>query len=939
MGEYTYKRKRCLCYTNPSDFTDIQGVGKDPAYLRYNSVQSVVNRLVAPAYHHFLAASDYQSMEDRIYWHVDEWKERPVRLVELTGAERDRYEDIKKETVNAYLQAVNKAEGDDLTILIAVLKYRPDDFIYCADGKVWLVAWGMTLDQHKHKVSGQVIHEVEIINKWTLTFNPGLHGKLVNAVDRVSKREEGYVVKETDLPLIVANEGWIFDGWEPTPVGVTLMADQTFVARYLKVKVEPEAEPEPVSYDDDEEEEMLTCRFDAGEHGTLQGQSEVYKWPNEQLSYDEIPTIEPEAGYRFVGWDIPTSNSLTQDVVFTALYKRVPWYKRLWAWITGKGCLKWLMWFLLLLLFLWLLSFLVDSCRSCTNRSVNGVVPSDTITNAKGKRVDDNGFAHPVTGNDGELPADGAVVAPVLGEGGTELPIVQQPGMPSIIANRLVLFMEDSSGDLEGLARDFKKAYPDDQYAIIGYDKEVKMLVLRVPEGERAQLRQSLNNQLPNHRFFVFDEEVYSTSALKNSTSNLERGWHLSAIRLSRGWRITRGSADVKVAIVDDGIDAAHPMFANRIVEAYNVFRQDNQLSLGEGHGTHTAALAVGSEEFFRKGAAGVAPLCQLMPVQVFDNNYCPLSALVAGVMYAIHHDADVINMSVGPSFKGLNQLPVEQQQQIARDQFHNQARLWKRICELALAKQSILVIAAGNDDVLASIPPANRAEAAIVVTSVDEKCCPTNFTNYGPCSDISAPGTGIYSAFPRSSFSSQDGTSMSAPIVAGVVALMKSLKKDLTAEQARNVLYRTGADVYGYIPPMVQVDKALESVQRGDFSKPKVREIRPVPGFVPGEGSASGAVPPETVWGDDPSGGIATPGGAGTSGQGDSTEGSNSELPSGSSSPLPSSGSDEAGEGANDEQRKPNDSSKESDYDAIRRKIKEYKQKIAELEKLLPQS
>ena len=257
MGEYTYIRKRCLCYTNPIDFTDIQGVGKDPAYLRYFSVLRVVNRLVAPAYRHFLAASDYRSMEDRIYWHVDEWKERPVRLVELTGAERDRYEAIKKETVNAYLQAVDKAEGDDLNILIAVLKYRLDDFFYCADNKVWLVAWGMTLDQHKHKVSGQVIHEVEIINKWTLTFNPGPLGKLANAVERVSKREEGYVVKETDLPLIVANEGWIFDGWEPTPVGVKLMADQTFVARYLKVKVEYEPKPAPESYDNGEEEEML----------------------------------------------------------------------------------------------------------------------------------------------------------------------------------------------------------------------------------------------------------------------------------------------------------------------------------------------------------------------------------------------------------------------------------------------------------------------------------------------------------------------------------------------------------------------------------------------------------------------------------------------------------------------------------------------------------
>lgn len=54
----------------------------------------------------------------------------------------------------------------------------------------------------------------------------------------------------------------------------------------------------------------------------------------------------------------------------------------------------------------------------------------------------------------------------------------------------------------------------------------------------------------------------------------------------------------------------------------------------------------------------------------------------------------------------------------------------------------------------------------------------------------------------------------MAAPIVTGTIALMKSLKKDITVAQARNVLYKTGADVYGYIPPMVLVDKALMAVK-----------------------------------------------------------------------------------------------------------------------------
>lgn len=342
--------------------------------------------------------------------------------------------------------------------------------------------------------------------------------------------------------------------------------------------------------------------------------------------------------------------------------------------------------------------------------------------------------------------------------------------------------------------------------------------------------------------------------------------------------------------MVDDGIEASHPMFKGRIVDAYNVFTQNNHLSLGAGHGTHTAGLAAGCADYLSKGAAGVAPECKVMPVQVFDNNQCPLSALVAGVMYALHHNADVVNISIGPSFKGLNVLPVEQQNQIANTQFRNVAALWARVCKLASKQRTILVFAAGNDDILTSIPPENRNESSIVVTAVDKRLYPTVFTNYGPCSDISAPGKNINSSFPHGSFQSYDGTSMAAPIVAGTVALMKSIKKDLTVEQARNVLFSTGQDVYGWIPPMVLVDKALAATKAGDFKRIQ-RESKSVPDNVDVHLN-SGRIP---VGGNENiGGGISNP------------------------QPLPPPGP-------------------ETDYDAIRRKIAEYKKKIEELERLLP--
>jgi subtilisin family serine protease len=902
MTSHTYFGKQKLCYTEVSDFTDIQGIGHDPIYKRYDSVFSVVKQAIPTNLQHFLATPEYLINEDQICWHVDKWIEHPTRLTDLPGAEYDKYKSILEDTVRKYKSCVLDLNGEDLQIMAGAIKYIDDDRVYCSNDKVYLVAWGMTPDTKQHKVIGSVIHDFAFVKKYKITFDAGENGTLVSKLDKSMSRAEDTTLSQNDLPLVTPSVGWLFDGWSPSPIGQLVTGDLQYTATYIKEeKLVPLPEVPPVVplvIPPNEPEEYFTCRFDAGEHGIINGSSSVRKLANKSLNYDEVPEIKPNKGYKFKGWNInPLNSPIASNKVFTAVYeKNIPWYRRWWLWLTGfftslftgKGCLKWLLWILLAIILFLLLSWLLRGCVGCSDQHtpINGVVPVDSITSSDGRSVDDNGFSHPITGDDGVLPDAGSIVAPVLGEGGADIPIISQPGVPNTIANRLFLFIEDENGDVESLAKDFKKAYSGNQYSIIGYDREVKLLVIQIPENERDKIRQTINGQIPNHKFIVFDEEIYELNGqVKTQSSNT--GWHLKAINLQAGWAITKGSPSVKIAVVDDGIDPSHPMFKGRIVDAYNVFTQNNRLSLGEGHGTHTAGLATGSAEYFSKGASGVAPGCMLMPIQVFDNKHCSLSSIVSGVMYAVHHDADVVNISIGPSFKGLNMLPVEQQDQISRQQFKNVEKLWARVCTLAAKKNCILVFAAGNDDILSSVPPENRNQSSIVVTAVDKNLYPADFTNYGPCSDISAPGKEIYSSFPRGSFQSCDGTSMAAPIVAGTIALMKSLKKDLTVLQARNVLYKTGADVYGYIPPMVLVDKALAGVQRGDFSTPTERQIRPVTDGNGDDSAAGKALPVQKV-----------------------------------DTPI---------------NQVPPQHSNETDYDAIRRRINEYKKKIDELEKLLP--
>lgn len=883
MENFRFIGKQKLCYTDVSDFTDFQGVGQDPMYKRFDSVFSVVARAVPKDYQHFLATPDYCDNDDKIHWYIENWSDYPKRLKELSEEEYKKYKSILDDTVKIYRSAIDKLDGEDLRIMAGAIGHIEEDCVFCCDDKVYIVAWGMKFDNRKHELIGEIFHEFKRISKHKILFEEGEHGS-IEPISKSLYKVDGETICDADIPEVEVAEGWKFVTWEPSPIGLVVKSDMTFVAQYSENKPD---EP-PIIL----EEQFFDCFFDAGQCGNIEGASNIRKKEGSYLSVDEIPIIKPNKGYEFAGWNIsPDSCLIDGNKKFTALYtKKKPWYKRCWCWLAGlfagKKWLKWLLWILLLLLLIWLLSWLLRGCVGCSdNKGNNGVKPIDKITRGDGRELDNNGRAVPLTGEDGVLPDKDAIVAPLLGEDGGEIPIEEQPGIPSIIANRLFLFLENDNDNIESLAQDFKKVYKGSQYSIIGYDKEVKLLVIQVPENEREHIRKTINERIPNHDFIVFDEQVYELKGHSN-TESASPGWHIKAINLQSAWKTTKGSPKVRIAVVDDGIEASHPMFKGRIVDAYNVFTQDNRLSIGSGHGTHTAGLAAGSADNISKGAAGVAPNCMLMPIQVFDNGKCPLSAWVAGVMYAIHHEADVVNMSIAPSFDGLNALPPEQQDEIARYQFKNVEKLWARVSSIAAKKNCILVFAAGNDDILSSVPPENRNLSSIVVTAVDQNLYPTDFTNYGPCSDISAPGKDILSSYPNGQLKSFDGTSMAAPIVSGTIALMKSLKKDITITQARNVLYKTGADVYGFIPPMVLVDKALECVKRGDFSTPTERKMRPVPN---GEGDDSSAKDILVI----------------------------EEIVEDTTDPI---------------QRKD-----ETDYDAIRRQIREYKQKIIELEKLLP--
>ena len=117
----------------------------------------------------------------------------------------------------------------------------------------------------------------------------------------------------------------------------------------------------------------------------------------------------------------------------------------------------------------------------------------------------------------------------------------------------------------------------------------------------------------------------------------------------------------------------------------------------------------------------------------------------------------------------------------------------------------------------LAGVNPMSRPKNFIVVSAVDKsnrQYKKAGFSNYGSFSTISAPGVSIYSAVGKNGYMTMNGTSMAAPIVAGAVALMKSINPDLSAEQIACILKTTGMPAIGKVGNLIQIDKALQTVK-----------------------------------------------------------------------------------------------------------------------------
>ncbi|MGG3017387.1 S8 family serine peptidase [Geobacillus stearothermophilus] len=335
-----------------------------------------------------------------------------------------------------------------------------------------------------------------------------------------------------------------------------------------------------------------------------------------------------------------------------------------------------------------------------------------------------------------------------------------------IAANELVVKFKEGISEQrrEALLRLFRAA--ELSFMDIGNFSLVKAPKVTDLKGLAAKLVQlpEIESVEPNYVI----ERTYTPS-----DPGYSKQWHLKKINAPKAWDTTKGSGQITVAVVDDGVQMNHPDLAGKIVSPYNVLTGAKSVPAGE-HGTHVAGIIAASIN--KKGVVGVAPNVKIMPVNVFEGDGATSYDVAYGIVYAVDHGANVINLSLGSYSATVYEAEAVQ---------------------YAVSKGAVLVAAAGNDDIDFPVYPA-AFDPVIAVSATDSSDWITDFSNYGDYIDLAAPGVNIYSTFPGSSYYSLTGTSMAAPIVSGTAALVLSKNPLLTRGEVESILRKSTVDLGG---------------------------------------------------------------------------------------------------------------------------------------------
>ncbi|NJC28485.1 S8 family peptidase [Neolewinella antarctica] len=272
-------------------------------------------------------------------------------------------------------------------------------------------------------------------------------------------------------------------------------------------------------------------------------------------------------------------------------------------------------------------------------------------------------------------------------------------------------------------------------------------------------------------------------SSLSINDPFTDQQWAMGVLKMDEYYRLLSTKSPVKIAriaILDTGIDSQHEDLSDNYFSIDTKYDNDPM-----GHGTHCAGIAAGTTNngigIGSLAGSGDQPFVEITGIKVLNAaGMGTQKSIIAGIIEAVDEGVDIISLSLGGPSNGSRQKAYSQAVKYAHD--HG----------------AIVIAAAGNSNADAfNYAPAN-ATGMITVSALDQYLLRAPFSNKVDRLQrgIAAPGVGIYSTTPNSTYKVFSGTSMACPFVAGLIGVMKSIDPELNAEEAYDILQQTGLDV-----------------------------------------------------------------------------------------------------------------------------------------------
>jgi hypothetical protein len=229
----------------------------------------------------------------------------------------------------------------------------------------------------------------------------------------------------------------------------------------------------------------------------------------------------------------------------------------------------------------------------------------------------------------------------------------------------------------------------------------------------------------------------------------------------------------VTIAVIDTGIDYNHSIFKDKLLySGYDFINNDDDPYDDnlQGHGTHVAGIIADSTRELDN--------IKILPIKALNSlGTGTISSLGNSIRYAIDSNVDIINLSLGLANRTHSNLIEE--------------------LILEAVNSGITVVnAAGNSNSNTMYSCPSHIDEAIIVSSIDNNNNKAYTSNYGPNIDVAAPGVNIYSSIPGDNYAYKSGTSMAAPYISAIAAMIKLNNPELEPLEIENIIKEYSVDI-----------------------------------------------------------------------------------------------------------------------------------------------